>query len=458
MEAEDLDIHEIVSSELQNISVEGYLEHDIELVRVILDESMSLSFGLQYSSDPDIYSRWFGEGWKVPLIESVEYELSKDLTFVSFPWGSSTKLLHGQSGTYRSVDERWQGKRSGKTLEISSKSGLTLIYKSGRLTNLRTIGGKTVSWHYRHPVIQIVEGRNNVLFSYKHDRNGSILKAENVGEVFDLLLNSKGRLEKIDQSGEEAYSFKYGSSISYGSIPKRYKPFLKKKDVKTARYNYFAYSGSEVDVFFIYNYETRHPVVGSIGEDLISYEIEYSRGKNIEAKLDVSKMTVGKPQVAYSYNRSKGIYSYSYGETTLRDTYFMTPGPLFMKLRRSENKVGGSDYEPTRALSYYPDGKLKRAVNYPDQILIYSYNENGSLEEVTDGDKIVAKWNYDHGGSCYKEYYVLKNGTSVELMLAEGQSPNLIITDPSGKEYKSTLAQNALKATRATYMERFNQN
>lgn len=455
--ADDIDIREIVSSELEDISLEGYLEREIDVVDVVVDESMSLSFTPQYSSDPSAYSRWFGEGWKIALMESVEYEIDRGLTSVSFPWGASTKVLLDETGVYRSVDERWTGKRAGKTLQLFNKYGLTLTYKGGRLTNLRTIGGKSVSWDYRHPVIRIIEGRNNVLFEFKHGRNGATLKVESSTRLFDFRLDQEGRLEEIYDSGKLSCSFKYKRNLGFSGLSSRDRSILG-ADFKTSRFGYFAYHNQSELVASLFDFETRRPLVVSVDEDYAFYEIVYKEGENIEAELDILKRSPEGSDLSYSYDRAKGTYCYTFDEITLRDTYIMTPGPLFMKLRRSEKKVGDEAYEPVKSISYYPNGKIKRAVNYPDQVLTYSYNADDQLTEVTDGDELLASWSYDSNGICYREIFMLPNRTQIELRLRDGESPNLIAVDTSGKSYESTVSSEALNMARATYNSKISQN
>lgn len=352
-------------------SSEGYVLLVREVDEADFGKGVALPVRLQFKSKPGVTSPLLGGGWSLPLLECTTAPFSENLVRADLPCGKRLWLWEKKrgSGETQTLDGQWKGRQQGDSFVVSREDGWELRYDSrGRLSSLRTDGGRVLEWQYfGRGGILLREGANTVVTA-EVDAQGRLVKLLVNGREHQTEFGERPRVVEIKgQRMVEAldatlakWKLPGGREESFvQEVTPEVFPKLAVKDREGVETDYTWLAGSG----FIRT------------EGDWTYQIE-PKGKELPK---LSRTNTEKKTESIEEDRVKGVVTIQDLDGTIRKTTFFTsPGAVFEKVRKIE-ETKGAVTKIVNQFTYDEAGRRIREINARGVVTTYAFNEQGEL-------------------------------------------------------------------------------
>ena len=371
-------------------SIQGNFVNQVNLGDLDFGGGLVLPFTIDYSSKLRDVSPYFGPGWGSALLDCSAVEQSPSKIAVSMLGGKTLYFYKdkGAENIYHHSGGRWKGEKKGSLFRISLPEGESMEFINGRISQIKTGDGRVIEWRRNGTLVyEIGERGKGALLKLNHAAGG-LKSLEVAGQqyVFTKDIVSQGVQKILWPNGQE--------SIFKRATDDKGQPFMEWQhpNGKPHRASWDLVTG-RIKTLDDWNYTV----------EMITKKVN---GKYIE---DVRRWP--KLRRENSKNKAKQFYWYDNqaGITTrlgldgrmIKEYEFLTKGPLFRKIRKIEETIGGKTYVIER-YAYNENGVLIKKILLDPRsgmAITESFNEAGQpLQTLVNGVVAEAFTYNDQGG------------------------------------------------------------
>lgn len=325
-------------------------------------------------SSADRYSPALGENWIFPLLESKTIFTSETAIRLNLLCGKVLFLYQKADSpeTFVTRDKQWIGRVKKNIIIVSRDDGWEMEFDKGLLKKLRTDTGRIFSWFYEHGrVTSIQERGKNAQFRITYDGKDGLAKEFIVNDRKYSCTVDGGRMEKLSVLKPKSNIMDEVILSTVARVEKSLRLTLVRKGMTN-----------------IYQWGVESRKAEQVND--FAFEIEKVDG-SVRPKITRVHPN-GDTEFRY-YHTGKGIYySETLDGTQWIKHYYLTRGPLYMKVRRVEkHDVDSGVTEITESYSYDKLGRMVRLTT-PGSSYAMKYNKLGELTEYKDLNDKTAKW------------------------------------------------------------------
>jgi YD repeat-containing protein len=356
----------------------GYLRIWREIDQVDFGGGLKLPLRIQFSSGRAGSSPYLGAGWQVPLLESQESLVRPNLLKVTLICGRTMYLRRSiaDQSHFKSLDGQWSGIVSGDDFVLSRNDGWALNFKAGKLVSMKTDTNRVIDWVLDRPDSSIVselreEGSTEVPFHvlYGLDNNPNGFSVNGKTYKFNLdkrpevaVVNGLRLINGFDPS-LSTWTFPSGKRETYEFAvnQKSLIPNLQMTD-QDGKISEFSWDPISKHILSdgVWNYK-----VGGTPDPLQVPPIHMADATGNTQALIINQKQGTTERIS------------SDGEDIITYT-FLSPGPLYGKLRKLDQVKGGKTQTILTA-SYDETGRLFRSTREDGWTYMYIYNPLGHL-------------------------------------------------------------------------------
>ena len=185
----------------------GYVKPYIDLGKIPLGESLELPLVLNFSSEVRPPSQEFGQGWECPAFDSRLIDYQKNCKELKTLGGKVHYLVWDkkQEVWKHAYSEKWRGKESGGSFDLTHESGIRFQYRKGLISSMTMPDGRKFEWRrFNGKLASIGQAGKSPALEIQYDDNGFARK---------ILLQP-------DRLGNARKSYTLAASLVYAGIEK----------------------------------------------------------------------------------------------------------------------------------------------------------------------------------------------------------------------------------------------
>lgn len=341
----------------------GYVQIWREIDEVDFGGGLKLPFRIRFSSEPQkgSVSPPIGVGFWCPLAHATAYLKRERMLRCELPCGNVMYLRRDKNDVskFYTLDKEWTGVVEGGKISVSRPDGWELRYENGLLRQLKTDSGRFLTWYYDGNMLSEIREEGKATSPFKMVMgSGGIPDGISInGKLHSFLVGQRPRIEEI-AAQRVVSGFDPALAIWKWPDGKR-ETFLFETDSQLQP-NLKLTDSAGVEHAYAWN-AADSKIASSKDED---GEWTYEIGKtNSDAELPGMERKSASGESEYiKSDTQKGITEKRSrdGKSIVTET-FVTPGPLYGKVRKVEIGVGDLRYTSYQG-GYDETGKLTRKI------------------------------------------------------------------------------------------------